>query len=275
MLEPSMTEAVGLVDLDEEFDPLAVDDLVIDQEDMDDDNPLDTVDYPTMRNLPTGMQRDAVYTPERQGSAENAVMALLDRNPGRRPVLLAIVEWCREGCLSSELAQRVDALQQHNRSVYAPMTLCRMLERAGALELELPEVAEAKEDVEAGVEYLEIKERVDPVWRATETGLAVCESFAQGAVFRDIVLNRDRAYLEVYRAVMEAVDERPRTKMEIEELVDAFDVVQNPRRFGGHFIDMLERADALRWNDHAWQLTDLGRALLPSVQVANKEETHA
>ena len=42
--------------LDDEFDPLMADDLEIDQEDMDDDNPLDTVDYPTMRNMPQSMQ---------------------------------------------------------------------------------------------------------------------------------------------------------------------------------------------------------------------------
>ena len=41
--------------LDDEFDPLMADDLEIDQEDMDDDNPLDTVDYPTMRNMPQSM----------------------------------------------------------------------------------------------------------------------------------------------------------------------------------------------------------------------------
>lgn len=52
--------------LDDEFDPLMADDLEIDQEDMDDDNPLDTVDYPTMRNMPQSMQREAVYTPKRQ-----------------------------------------------------------------------------------------------------------------------------------------------------------------------------------------------------------------
>ena len=45
--------------LDDEFDPLMADDLEIDQEDMDDDNPLDTVDYPTMRNMPQSMQREA------------------------------------------------------------------------------------------------------------------------------------------------------------------------------------------------------------------------
>lgn len=270
----SFDEIAGL---DDEFDPLLVDDLEIDQEDMDDDNPLDTVDYPTMRNMPQSMNRDAVYTPKRQGSVENAVLELLDHNPARRPVLLAIIGMCHGGCASSEVSRRVQQLQEHNRSVYAPMTLCRMLERAGALSLEMPEVAEEREDAEAGVEFLEIKERIDPVWHATEEGLAVHEALTQGAAFRDIVLNRDSRYVEVYRGVMAAVDQQPLTKPQIEELVDTYDVVKSPRRFGGHFIDMLERTDALEWNDHAWQLTDLGRAMLPEVDAAvvAKEKTNA
>ncbi len=255
-------------DLDDDFDPLEVDDEEIDQEDMDDDNPLDTVDYPTMRNMPENMQREAVYTPARQGSAVDAVLSMLDHNPARRPVLVSILGWCEGGCLNSDLTEKVDALQQDNRSVYGTTTLCRMLERAGALELEMPETSDEREDVEEGVEYLEIKERVDPTWRTTEAGSAVHAQMTSGASFRDIVLDRDSRYLEVYRAVMRAVDERPRTKVEIEELVDAFDVVKSPRRFGAHFIDMLERTDALEWKNHAWQLTDLGRTMAPEVDAA-------
>ena len=87
----------------------------------------------------------------------------------------------------------------------------------------------------------------------------------------------DSRYVKVYRAVMRAVDERPCTKPEIEDLVDTFDEVKSPRRFGGHFIDMLERTDALEWSEHAWRLTDLGRAMLPAVEAAaaaKKEENH-
>lgn len=257
---------------DDDFDPLAVDDEVIDQEDMDDDNPLDTVDYPTMRTMPSEMRRESVYTPERMGGAENAIRSLLDHNPGRRAVLLSIVGWCAEGCPTSELTRRVDGLQRDNRSVYAPTTLCRMLERAGALELEMPEVADACEDAAEGVEYLEIKERVDPVWRATAAGLDVRESLTQGAAFRELVLGRDAKYVEVYRAVMETVAAEPRSKAYIDALVDAFPVAQSPRRFGGHFIDLLERTDALEWKDRAWRLTDLGRSMLPVVQAMGKED---
>lgn len=267
-----LDDALIIDGFDDEFDPLAVDDAVIDQDDMDDDNPLDTVDYPTMRNMPEALHRDNVYTPERMGSAERAILSLLDHNPGRRAVLLSIVGWCSDGCPTSELAKRVEELQRDNRSVYAPTTLCRMLERAGALELEMPEVADAREDAAEGVEYLEIKERIDPVWRATADGLAVCESLTQGSAFRDIVLGRDGKYREVYCAVMEAVNAAPRSKDYIEALVDTFPIVQHPRRFGGHFIDMLERTDALEWKNRAWQLTDLGRAMLPVVQAFEKED---
>ena len=153
-----------VLDFEEEFDPLAVDDLEIDQEDMDDDNPLDTVDYPTMRNMPESMHRAGVYTPETQGSVRQAIMELFDHNPGRRPILMHIVKMCgKEGASASAVAASVDELQKDNRSVYAPMTLCRMLERAGALTLEMPETHEEVEDIEEGVEYLEIKERIDPI----------------------------------------------------------------------------------------------------------------
>lgn len=254
------------LELDDEFDPLAVDDLAINQEDMDDDNPLDTIDYPTMRNMPETMQRQSVYTPERQGSAQQAILELLDHNPARRPVLLSIINLCQKGCRTSALSQQVEQLQQDNRSVYAPTTLCRMLERAGALELEMPPVAHEQEDEAAGVQYLEITQRVDPIWHATQAGLEVYENMTQGAAFRNIVLDRDSKYGEVYCAVMQMLNDHPCSKAQIEALVDTFEVVKNPRRFGGHFIDMLERTDALTWHDRAWCLTDLGREMLPEVE---------
>ena len=261
-------QIAGLWDEEEEFDPLAVDDLDIDQEDMDDDNPLDTVDYPTMRNMPEGMRREAVYSPERQGGAVEAMLSLFDHNPARRPVLVSILGWCDGGCLNSELTEKVDALQTDNRSVYGTTTLCRMLERAGALELEMPETSEEREDAGEGVEFLEIKERIDPVWRTTDAGREVFGQMTDGSAFRTMVFDRDAKYLEVYRAVMGFVNERPRSKDDIEQLVDAFEVVQSPRRFGGHFIDMLEKTDALCWKDRSWQLTDLGRHMLSEVEAA-------
>lgn len=257
------------------YDPLAAENDLVDQEEMDDDNPYDTIDYPTMREMPRHMQREAVYTPERMGSATAALESLFDHNPSRRPVLLAIIDLARDGAPSSAIAERVEELQQDNRSVYAPMTLCRMLERAGGLELEMPEVAEEHEDVAEGVEYLQVEERIDPVWHATDDALAVYDALTQGAQFRDIVLDRDSKYLEVYLAVMELIASAPAQLHDVEQLVDTFEVVQHPRRFGGHFIDMLERTDAIAWKDHAWTITGLGTSMLPEVRANVKEAQYA
>lgn len=255
----------GFDELEDDFDPLAGDDIEIDQDEIDDDNPYDTVDYPTMRDMPQHMQRDAVFTPDVQGSADAAIRALIDHNPARRGVLLAIIDTCRGGCASSGVSAKVNEVQANNRSVFAPMTLCRALERAGALEFEEPETTIEKEDVEDNVDYLEIHETIDPVWTSTSAGIAVYEDMTQGSEFRDIVLDRDSRYLEVYQAVLDLMLSEPQQRQAIEELVDTFEIVKSPRRFGGHFIDMLERTDAIAWQGDAWNITDLGRSFYPEV----------
>ncbi len=264
-------DTLDLLAFDDEFDPLAVDDSVIDQEWMDDENPYDTIDYPTMRNMPETVHHDPVYSPERQGSARAALQALIVRNPNRRPVLLNIIGLAEGGCASSVISERVEEWQRDNWSVYAPMTLCRMLERAGALTLEMPEIAEEQESAEEGVSYLEIRETVDPVWHATDEALQLREEYMSGAQFRAIVLESDESrYAEVYERVMDALAEAPRKLAAIEELTDTMDITKSPRRFGQHFVDILEATDCILWGAGAWNLTDLGRAMLAELK-ARKE----
>ena len=264
-------DTIALDAFDDEFDPLAVDETIIDQEWMDDENPYDTIDYPTMRNMPEAAHHDPVYSPQRQGSAAEALRALITQNPNRRPVLLNIVGLCEGGCASSVISQRVDEWQRDNWSVYAPMTLCRMLERAGALVLEMPETCEAAESAEEGVAYLEIKETVDPVWYATEEALALRAEYRAGTAFRQLVLEGEEArYAEVYAAVMGAIVERPRRVGEIEDLVLGFPAAQSPKRYGQHFLDVLERTDCIIWGDKAWNITELGRVMLAEL-TADKE----
>lgn len=267
----SAGDTLELLAFDDEFDPLAVDDSEIDQEWMDDENPYDTIDYPTMRNMPETVHYDPVYSPARQGSATEALQALIIRNPNRRPVLLNIIGLCENGCASSVISERVDAWQRDNWSVYAPMTLCRMLERAGALTLEMPETADEHESAEEGVNYLEIHETVDPVWRSTPEALALRAEYLAGKSFRTVVLGSDEArYAEVYEAVMEALAEAPRRLADIENLTDTMDITKSPRRFGQHFIDMLETCDCVIWGDGAWNLTELGRAMLAELKNAKE-----
>lgn len=268
MYEEERDSLLSLGMADDEYDPLAFDPLALDQDEIDDGNPHDVIDLPLVREMPPALQRKGAFSPARLGGPEPALRALLDHNPARRPVLLAIIDWCRDGAAASAITERVNVFQRDNRSVYAPMTLCRMLEGVGALELEMPPAATPCSDEAAGVEYLEVPARVDPVWRATQPALDVWADLTSGSAFRDLILGRDSRYLDVYVAVMDAAAARGLSKADVEAIVDPFPSVQKPRRFGGHFIDILERADALAWHDHAWRLTPLGERMRAEAKEA-------
>ena len=47
-------------------------------------------------------------------------------------------------------------------------------------------------------------------------------------------------------------------------------IPKSPRRFGQHFIDVLETCDCVIWGDGAWNLTGLGRAMLAELKSAKE-----
>lgn len=254
-----------IIQLDEfevDFDPLAVNDDEIDQDEIDDGNPYDIVDLPTVRNMPETLQRSGLFTPERQGGAKNALEALIDRNPARRDVLLSIIGACADGCPMLHVSKIVKRVQEDNGSVYSALALCRMLESAGGLILEKPNPASNCAKDSQG-EAPANQAPADPIWRATPEALEVVKEFESGSQFWDI-MDRDSKYREVYKAVLRMVSESPKQVSEISELVDTFDIVHHPRRFGGHFVDLLEKSGAIVWQNSAWTLSDMGRRVLPT-----------
>lgn len=256
---------------DEEFDPLAVSDEDINQDEMDDDNPYDIIDFPTIRNTPDELlSKESIFTPARQGSAREALLALIDHNPARRAVIVEVLGACQNGIKSSELRKLVEEKQTFNKSVYNSATYCRMLERAGGVTVEVPPVAEEHEVVEDGVRYLEIKEKVDPVWTTTGSGVAVYEEMTNGLRCRNMVFNRDAKYYDVYFDVLEFIDKQPRSRQEIDDLVETYEICASPKRYGGHFIDMLEQTDAIVWQNDAWELTADGTNMLNEMREAHK-----
>jgi hypothetical protein len=253
----------------DDFDPLEIDDMEINQEEMDDDNPYDTIDFPTMRNMPEEVRSREVFTPANMGSAADALRAMCKQNPARRPVLLNIVGLCEGGAKSSEISEAVAEWQKDNRSVYSALTLCRMLERAGALEFIAPETTDEVRDVAEGVTYLEIKDQVDPVWVATPEALEVRAELTNGDSFRNDVLDgKEVVYLEVYSALVDYLASGAKSVEEVENFVEGFAITQSPKRYGTHFLDVLERCDAIEWHAEGWGLTDLGRNLVPELKAA-------
>lgn len=251
-----------------EFDPLAEEELSVDQDVIDDDNINDIVEMPLIPNMPEGTLKQGIFDAQTYEDPRDAITTLFEKNPGRCPVFLEIIALCENGKASSEIVSVVDEIQSHNKSVYAPLTLCRALEQAGALVIEVPESALTEQDAEG--EYLVIQDRVDPIWTSTQAGLDILHHWRGGGPLQEL-LEADHRYLSIYKKVLAFCTEAPRTKKEIDHLVDHDPLVQNPRRFSNHFIELLEKADALIWKDNAWHTTDLGRKTLESLEA--KETT--
>lgn len=255
----------------------------------------------------------SVYSPERAGSVAEALTNLVQTNAARRHILLSIVDWARDGIDADALFARIAAEQADNLSVYEPVSYCRMLQRAGALELETgvaADEADAREaevvaapankaeavpvpaceeetmpvsrvqnaedgaepadaaPAENNISYMTIDTSVKPRWIATPEGLEAYEALTQGAEWRQVVLVDEAIYQEVYLAIMRKLADGSLPKTEITDLAESFEVTWEPRRWGAHFIDMLEATQAIRWSnaDAMWSLTDLGKQLLPELE---------
>lgn len=259
----SKTNVDGL-EFDDEFDPLAEEEeLFLDSEMIDDDNPNDIEEMPIIPNMPEGIVEKGVFLASNYDDPRDAMRALFEKNPGRRPVYLSIIDMCKNGKPASQIAHDVDEIQKDNYSVYSPMTLCRALERAGALTVDIPESAEEAQG-EDGVEYLEIKEEIDPIWTSTPEGLDILAQEQEGRAIREL-LEKDGVYLEIYKRVLEFCNEKPRTKKEIDNIVDHDPLVQKPRRYSNHFIELLERTDALVWKNETWTITEIGKQTLRTL----------
>ncbi len=242
------------------------------------------VDLPVMAEMPSDFKPKSVFDKERFASAQDAIEELLTRNPGRKPVLLQIIEFCCEERTSQEVAELVEQAQAENRSVYTPQSLCSILERAGALTGRAEEAsqdgqAEGEPEADApaeqdgapeqdGAEQPEVEAReaiAQPTmyWLATDDGLTVVASHKEGHALEELLASESESpYVEIYERVLAFCAAEPRKKPQIDALVDDDPLVQNPRRYSNHFIELLENREALSWHDGGWNATELGRRYL-------------
>ena len=260
------------------FDPLADDfEPAQDGADPDEDG---IVDLPVMAEMPEEVKVKSVFDKDRFASAQDAIEELLHRNPGRKPVFLQIIEFCCDEHTSEEVAQLVEQAQAENRSVYTPQSLCTILERAGALvsrteEPEAPETPEeqgdlaAEQDCDGEAEAHVAAAHPTTYWTSTDEGLTVLAAHREGSALEELLASdTESVYLPVYERVLAFCAQEPRTKPQIDAIVDDDPLVQKPRRYSNHFIELLENREALSWHDGGWNATDLGRRYLEKHGIA-------
>ncbi len=214
-------------------------------------------------------------------TAAERIDALFESMAPRRKVLLGILAYVSDGMKPvAEVNAEVDRLQEDNYSVYSAADLCKLLEGAGAIERVTAEgtpadevETEPKTVVVDGIEYIEAAEPVEIFWQITEDGQAKLDSDKPVDRMREL-FERDEKYAVIYKRILTlCAAEGGATTPDINSAVDDDPLVQKPRLYAPHFVDLLEKCDALEWRK-AWYTTEVGRAgleILADVEDAPAE----
>ena len=202
--------------------------------------------------------------------ASERIAELLGQMAPQRRVLLGIVRAAKTALPMSEVANVVAELTAHKFSVYSPSNFCTMLEAAGALLRVDAEGAPYSEHKPApkvvivdGQEFYEPGELPEIWWVATEAGnAAVADDDPVGKLERQLA--GEEHLKPLYKRVLSlAAGDRPITMSELSAKVDSDPLIAEPRRFFvQHFVEVLERCEALRWQGEGWQTTETGAQVL-------------
>lgn len=203
--------------------------------------------------------------------AEERIRELFTSMAPRRSVLLGILSFCTEAQPVDSVGTHIDALQKNNYSVYSAANLCTLLENAGALERITPDGMPAQSGelapkvvVVDGIEYLEAHEPIDACWLTTEDGRAYLEADKPLDRLLDLLAS-EAAYATIYQRILTlTAQENGVSTAELGEAVDNDPLVQKPRYYATHFVDRLEKCDALTWKS-TWCITEIGTAGLEAL----------
>jgi hypothetical protein len=133
-----------LVAEDDLFDPLDEEEDLFDDdvpEDDGDEEPEEPLIGEPMEEKPAMPVADV--RPPRQRIEE-----LLSEMPGQRRVLLKLIDYCREPKTGAEMDKRAEELARYNFTVFSPVVMRELLERAGAIVYIKPETDEGAEGAE-------------------------------------------------------------------------------------------------------------------------------
>ena len=181
------TETDEILDgyLTADFDPLQA--FAFDDDtDADDEAPSVLAEGPFNMPNPEAapqFQRDLVAFDNGE-TAEERIDALFAQMPTFHKMLFTIMGTCASPLPTADLEEVIAEMKRHHHSVYEPLTLCNLLERAGAIAqtdengTPLAEVEQEPLRVEVeGVEYWRVAPAPEVFWSLTEAGAAKLDSY--------------------------------------------------------------------------------------------------
>jgi hypothetical protein len=203
------------------------------------------------------------------------ITALIDAMAPQRKILLGLIDFCREPRSAAEVDGRLEELTRYQYCVYDGVELRRLLQEIEALHYQEPESEQnetagglsERSDVEVGAdgqEYLVIHQREEGKWLSAAAAVELVEEQDPAADLSRL-LEAEPRYRNIYQRVL-AYCRTPRTVKELEKLLNDDPLLQDPRRYGGYFIERLEKNSGIEWQG-GWVTTALGIAALSPEQT--------
>lgn len=185
-----------------------------------------------------------------------------------RMTLLGMLKAAKHPVSTERMDTVVKDLVHSKFNVYTAANLCTMLEKAGALARVAEDGApygEAKREPEIvvidGEEYYKPTDPLPVFWLTTDAGqMMVAEDNPIGRM-RDLLEN-EPDLAGIYKQIL-ILGKDGATISTLSEKVDANPLISKPRRFFvQHFVEGLERCEAMEWRARRWTTTPVGDAIL-------------
>ncbi len=207
---------------------------------------------------------------DKRPAAERTTELFNNMNPHRR-VLYGVLRAMKDPISNDAANEQIEALRAHKFSVYSPSNICSMLETAGAINRVLEDGTlyseyepEPKIVTIDGVEYWEPTPAPEPYWQITEAGTAQLESYNPQQKL-DEQFAREPEFLKLYKRILVmGAEGEGKTMKQFSAAVDSDPLVATEPRdyFVQHFVEALERCEAVAWYGKTWKTTELGKRAL-------------
>lgn len=168
---------------------------------------------------------------------EKEILDLISSEPSYRLVFYKILKFCETPRLASEVEEEVLSFPEMKTAIHFPNILLGWLGEVGGIERVV----------------VEEKER----WQTTDAGKKVAEMEAPEKRLLELIA-KEPVYSEVYTQVLKFC-QTPRTRAEIEELLQGNPVMEELKVYPTFFIQGLEEAGGLEWVDQKWRTTEAAK----------------
>jgi len=170
---------------------------------------------------------------------EKEILDLISSEHCYRPVFYKTLKFCETPRLASEVEEEIISFPEMKTAIHSPDILLGWLEEAGGIERAVMEEEEG--------------------WQTTDAGKKVEEMKAPEKRLLELIA-KEPVYSEVYTQVLKFC-QTPRTRAEIEELLEGNPALEKPGVAPGFFVQSLEEARGLEWVSNRWRTTEVAKVL--------------